>query len=620
MVIVERRKTMKKKRTSVLVIFVLVLSMLSPDISVKASDYPSVSGIWQYTENSDGTVTIVGTSKAYGKLNLPSIISGKNVAKIGDEVFLDGSGMTGVLVIPEGVKSIGNSTFSGCSGLTGMLVIPEETTSIGNSAFLGCSGLTGDLVIPEGVTKIENSVFQECSGFSGELIIPQGITSIGNSAFLGCSGLTGDLVIPKGVQSIGNSAFLGCNNITGKLVLSEGLEKIGSSAFSRCSGLTGDLVIPEGVINIGSSAFLGCKNMKGKLTISQGVTSIGSSAFSRCSGLTGKLIIPEGVTDVGSYAFSYCKNLTSAEIPSTLTKMQTGMFKGCTGLEEVIIPSNVTDISDDTFEGCDLRKLVIIAEKGSAAETFAKNNNITVGNIDTNISLSEEIITLNLKSGQTATLTAIVQNADAADIKWSSLDETVAIVDGGVVIPKGVGVTFVLATVNGRTAKCKVIVETQTEPVATPPTEPSEAPSATPIPEPSAAPSMTPPTEPSEAPSTIPPTMPSVTQGMIQNKDTISSDSIKKNGTQAIGRVNITSIKRRKSKVIISWKKISKARYYQIEYALDKKFKKSKKRIKVLTTKCSIKKVKKKYYFRVRACGKQSGKIIIGKWSKVKSK
>ena len=72
-------------------------------------------------------------------------------------------------------------------------------------------------------------------------------------------------------------------------------------------------------------------------------------------------------------------------------------------------------------------------------------------------------------------------------------------------------------------------------------------------------------------------------------------------------------------KVTLSWKKVTGAKGYQLQYALNKKFKK-KKSIQTKKTKYTIKKLKKKktYYIRVRAYKMNGRKKVYGKWSKVK--
>lgn len=81
------------------------------------------------------------------------------------------------------------------------------------------------------------------------------------------------------------------------------------------------------------------------------------------------------------------------------------------------------------------------------------------------------------------------------------------------------------------------------------------------------------------------------------------------------GKVKSLKGKNNKKKTVtLSWKKISKAKKYQIQYSQNKKFKKAKTRT---TTKVSYKitklKQKKTYYFRIRAVSKSGKK---GAWSK----
>lgn len=75
----------------------------------------------------------------------------------------------------------------------------------------------------------------------------------------------------------------------------------------------------------------------------------------------------------------------------------------------------------------------------------------------------------------------------------------------------------------------------------------------------------------------------------------------------------------KKKKAVLTWKKVSGAKGYQIQYSLKKKFpsKKTKKKT-TSKRKFTIKKLTKKktYYFRVRAYKKVNGKKVYGKWSK----
>ena len=157
--------------------------------------------------------------------------------------------------------------------------IGNTVTSIGDNAFLDCSGLTS-VTIPDSVTSIGEYAFLNCIGLTS-VTIGNGVTSIGTAAFSDCSSLT-SVTIGNGVTSIGNSAFAGCSLTS--VTIPDSVTSIGSSAFNRCRGLTG-VTIPDNVTSIEESAFEDCDNLL-TVTIGSGVTSVGRDAFSGCIGLT----------------------------------------------------------------------------------------------------------------------------------------------------------------------------------------------------------------------------------------------------------------------------------------------------------------------------------------------
>ena len=88
----------------------------------------------------------------------------------------------------------------------------------------------------------------------------------------------------------------------------------------------------------------------------------------------------------------------------------------------------------------------------------------------------------------------------------------------------------------------------------------------------------------------------------------------------APGKVKkLTAQNKNKKSVTLTWKKVSGAKGYQIQYAFNKKFAKKKSKL-TTKTKFTIKKLKKKktYYFRVRAYKLSGQKKVYGKWSGVK--
>jgi arabinan endo-1,5-alpha-L-arabinosidase len=100
--------------------------------------------------------------------------------------------------------------------------------------------------------------------------------------------------------------------------------------------------------------------------------------------------------------------------------------------------------------------------------------------------------------------------------------------------------------------------------------------------------------------------------------------SVKKATLKSVKKATLKSVKSKKKKqIVVTWKKISGVKGYQIQYATKKNFK-NKKTITIKnakTVKKTIKKLKskKKYYVRVRAYKTSSGSKIYGKWSSAKS-
>ena len=299
------------------------------------------------------------------------------------------------VVIKSDVTSIGCNAFHYCENLTS-ITIPNSVTSIGDSAFWGCEKLTS-VTIQNGVTSIGENAFSICSSLAS-ITIPSSVTSIGKRAFEGTKWLedqqkknplvvvngilidgkkcSGNVNIPNSVTSIGDEAFIWCSRLT-SITIPNSVTSIGDSAFCNCSRLT-SITIPSSVRSIGNSAFYDCSSLT-SLTIPNTVKTIGNWAFEDCTSLT-SVTIQNGVTRIAAGAFRSCENLTSITIPSSVTSIGNSAFSGCTGLKSIIIPKTVTSIktkslgylnadSDKKVDG-----FVIIGEKGTAAETYAKNN------------------------------------------------------------------------------------------------------------------------------------------------------------------------------------------------------------------------------------------------------
>jgi len=388
-------------------------------------------------------VTSIGDYAFDGCINLTSVTIPDSVTSIGNYAFRGCTSLPSV-TIPDGVTNIENYAFYGCTGLEN-LTIGKGVTSIGDYAFKNCPGLTS-VIIPDSVTSIGSSAFYDCTGLTS-VIIPDSVTSIGSSAFYDCTGLT-SITIGKGVTSIGDYAFKNCPGLT-SITIPDSVTSIGSSAFSNCTGLT-SITIPDSVTSIGISAFNGCTGLT-SITIPDSVTSIGSSAFYDCTGLT-SITIGKGVTSIGSYAFVNCTGLTSITIPDSVTSIGTHAFYKCTGLTSITIPDSVTSIGSYAFVNCSsLKDVYYIGTAESWASINIKGNNDYLKNATrhyvkpTGIKLNKTEVTLGIE--ESATITAVVEPGTAIynSILWTSSDESVAIVENGVVSAKKEGSVVITA-------------------------------------------------------------------------------------------------------------------------------------------------------------------------------
>lgn len=100
-------------------------------------------------------------------------------------------------------------------------------------------------------------------------------------------------------------------------------------------------------------------------------------------------------------------------------------------------------------------------------------------------------------------------------------------------------------------------------------------------------------------------------------KAVISVDVVVYSKIAAVKNVKAVSTKTKRT-LKVSWKKMSAASYYQVQYAYTKNMKNAR-TLKSKTPLMTIKKLKsKKYvYVRIRACGVKGGVTSYGKWSKV---
>lgn len=128
------------------------------------------------------------------------------------------------------------------------------------------------------------------------------------------------------------------------------------------------LNLPSSVYIFYDSAFYGCTTLREIHCASSSSVQIGNYAFRDCSNLS--VFDVSNVVSVGQYAFASCSSLTSLEIPYCTTIGIHALTKS--GIQTLLVGSDLITFSNQT----NLSLAHIYGYSGTAAETFALNNNI----------------------------------------------------------------------------------------------------------------------------------------------------------------------------------------------------------------------------------------------------
>ena len=331
-------------------IYVFATNVNGDHVSVKVTpnydnrpEKPAIKVGDNATATIDGdTITITGTGETYdAAIDWSSIEKSKKIIFNGNITYL------------------GDGSFSGFTNVES-IILPDTLEVIGWDALSKCSTLK-ELKIPNSVKRIEDYAFENCTALTN-IAFSDSITTIGNAAFSGCTSLE-KIVLPSKLTSLGNVAFGGCNaEIIFPLSL-KSIPELGSNAVKK-------VTIPEGVETIGYQAFCSCSNLT-EITLPSTITSIESEAFEG-TGIT-SFNYPQNITNIPNGAFANT-NLTEFSVPEKVTEIDDNAFYNCYDLTKISIPKSVTYIGSDVFKYC--RNLTIYGYKDSAAESYAKANNI----------------------------------------------------------------------------------------------------------------------------------------------------------------------------------------------------------------------------------------------------
>lgn len=224
--------------------------------------------------------------------------------------------------LPGTLETIYDFAFADCTALT-RIQLPKNLTYLGPKAFMNCTGLSGNLVIPDGVSVIHEGTFEGCTSLDGKLTLPASLKEIDEHAFYGCS-FSGTLDFPSGLELIGRQAFQLENSLglTGPLALPLNITCIKELAFLNCR-FQGDLVIPDQLSTYDGAFYL--TTFTGQLKLPSNTTQIPSGAF-EFAHFEGDITLPNNVTVINDWAFNGCTITGRWTLPHSLKEIKDSAF------------------------------------------------------------------------------------------------------------------------------------------------------------------------------------------------------------------------------------------------------------------------------------------------------
>ena len=408
----------------------------------------------------------------------------------GVKVIGDGSPVFGNTVesvtIPTSATEIAEMAFYGCSALKSVTFAEEsQLKKIGESAFYTATSLE-TLTIPEGVTEIGTNAFYATHALR-EINLPASLTTVCGGDWFGKLFTFGTTAgAPQSLSAVnfadGNSVYSSHDGVVysadGKTLIYcpakktsidwlAGVETIKTDSFFRST--IADLQIPEGVTTIEKNAFKFCAATSAIFPST--LKSIGRMAF--YSSKLNSIIFSEGLETIAASAFDevYFSKDGSITLPASLISVGSSAFGCVTDSGKKV---DVTVLGSGTELGSyfipNSGNITLIGYPGSTAEAYANalgdNKNLTFkligGSEEKEIESVTLPTTLELRVGETSTLTASVLPEDASDktLTWSSSDENVATVDeNGKVTAVKAGNAVITATAsNNVSGSCKLTV------------------------------------------------------------------------------------------------------------------------------------------------------------------
>ena len=285
------------------------------------------SGIYKYSYIHQLCITGV-TDKTIKIINIPNIIDGKPVERIGEKAF-EGCSSLKEITIPSSVTSVESNAFSDTAYYRDSSNWENGILYINDILVEAKKTISGNVSIKNGTRLIANRAFSDYSLENSctkiqSVTLPNTLKIIGDYAFYGCSSLT-NITIPDSVTSIGYYAFDGCSNLN-TIKLGKSIEFIGPGAFYNTAYYKNNANWESGILYIGSCLIVTNIELPENPIIKDGTTLISCSAFSEDK--IKSITIPVSIHYINEGAFT-----------SHFLTLKDVYYKGTTAQKEKIIIS-----------------------------------------------------------------------------------------------------------------------------------------------------------------------------------------------------------------------------------------------------------------------------------------
>lgn len=326
---------------------------------------------WEYFNNNNGTVTLLGTSDLSSTVEVPSELEGHKVTGLKSVVRLyrlsfdhgvdfdkaakDGNVVTKV-ILPDSLEYIEDS-FKSCKNLK-KVNIPESVKYV--KLYDWSQEWIKKYTNSDGLIIINNILIDGMNA-KGKIKIPSNVVEIAESAFYrnynGNSEIT-EVSIPSSVKKIGETAFCNCTSLK-KVKISEGIQEIDDDAFGGCISLN-DLEIPDNIDNISGTAFSGCTSLNTKPSYKgNGMLVDKFGGLYSGEDAEGDIVIPDNVKEIKNGAFADNTKITSITIPKSVKKIGRRAFSGCSNLKNVTLEEGLEFIGNEAFIYSGIKKIRI---------------------------------------------------------------------------------------------------------------------------------------------------------------------------------------------------------------------------------------------------------------------